>query len=200
MASRKLWTLMNLGIIVVWLLFFQFVQLSEALAREESSSLTFGGTGGTRPYNLDCGSGGVLIGVASKGYATTEQMIIHCRAMNANGTLSEEQYTKGPVGGMGGDFLNGSRDCQADQVVTGIQVTTERFVNIIEFLCETWDSSRKEPIFENSPTRIRIGINCVGCKRHRTFHCPRGKVAKVLKGRSGIYIDSVRLVCDDWDK
>lgn len=191
---------MTLGIIAVCLLFSQFVQLPEALAREESSSLTFGGTGGIRTYNLDCGSGGVLIGIDSKGYATTEQMIIHCRAMNANGTLSEEKYTKGPVGGTGGDELNGGGDCQAAQVVTGIQVTAEKFVNIIEFLCETWDSSRKEPIFENSPSRIKIGINCVGCKRHQTFHCPRGKVAKVLKGRSGIYIDSVRLVCDDWDK
>ena len=199
MESRKPWTPMNLGIIVLCLLFFQFVQLSEALARDESSSPTFGGTGGTRPYNLDCGSGGVIIGGHSTGYSHMDQMIVHCGAMNPNGTLSEEKYTKGPVGGMGGQY-GGRADCQTGRVVTGIQVDTGGFVNLITFLCEAWDSSRKEPIFEKSPFTTRIGVRCGGCKRNRKFRCPRGEVAKALKGRLGIYIDSVRLVCDDWDK
>jgi len=200
MEFGKPWTLMRLGIIFVGLLFFQYLQLSEALARE-SSSITFGGAGGTRSYNLDCGSGWVMIGGGANAYAHMDQMIVFCRAMNANGTLSEEKYTKGPVGGMGGDELGGGRaDCQTGRVVTGVKVEAGRFVNNVQFLCEVWDSSRKEPIFEDSPFRDRIGVSCVGCTRYRTFRCPRGKVAKALRGKSGIYIDSVRLVCDDWNK
>ena len=199
MESGKPWTLMRLGIILVGLFFFQALQLSETLARE-SSSINFGGGGGTRSYNLDCGSGGVMIGGDSNAYAHMDQMIVFCRAMNANGTLLEEKYTKGPVGGMGGDDLGFRADCQAGRVVTGVKVQAGGFVNIVEFLCEAWDSSRKEPVFENSPFRTKIGASCVGCTRYRTFRCPRGKVAKALRGKSGIYIDSVRLVCDDWNK
>jgi hypothetical protein len=32
------------------------------------------------------------------------------------------------------------------------------------------------------------------------YYCPDGKPAKALRGKAGFYIDSIRLVCDDWDK
>ena len=173
---------------------------------EEFSSDNFGGNGGTRNYNLDCGPSGIMTGAMSKSSQFLDQLMVICRNVNPSTGVLGEEYTRGPVGGMGG-----SRDkierCRNGRVVTRIEAQHGSFINGMVLGCETWLEDRRQPL--QTPGRIedalRLGSICneamfgANC-RFPKFRCPGSRVTKALRGKYGIYIDSIRFVCDDWDK
>ncbi len=168
--------------------------VAPSYASEVSSPLV-GGGGGSRAYNLDCGSGAVMIGMQYKAGLNIDNLSVVCRRINANGTLGEN-FNTGRTGGTGG-FARELK-CTAGRVVGSISVWAGDIVNAISLGCHTWkDVSRS--ILQNHSSIIEAGTNHLGFEQG-TFTCPNGKPAKALRGRSGIYIDSVKLVCDDWNK
>jgi hypothetical protein len=180
---------------------------SPASAAEFSTPL-FGGGGGNKSYNLDCGAGAVIVGVTSKTGMFVDAIGIICQRVKPNGSLGEE-FTRGPVGGTGG-VARTSR-CNQGNVAQGIIVKAGQFIDDGTFLCSQWIPTQKQPQFSTSglcqgdrcTTSFRGGQGSafgVGGTQGDTFYCPSGKAGKAIRGRHGIYIDSLRFVCDNWDK
>ncbi len=177
--------------------------------RTEYATPIFGGSGGNRSYNLDCGNGAVLVGAVVKGGLWLDALGIICqRVVSQTGALGDE-FTRGPVGGSGGDALF-SR-CRNGKVVAGIKAFSGQFMNGMLLFCGQWDPSNKTASTSSFLTQtcinerkcIRIGRTLSsqgGSAIHSPFHCPSGKVGKAFRGKHGIYVDSTKFVCDFWNK
>ncbi len=112
---------------------------------KEFPTETFGGKGGTRNYNLDCGPNGIMTGVMSKGSNITHQLLVICRNVNPfTGALGEE-FTRGPVGGMG-DRDGIIRRCRNGRVVTRLEIAAGDFLHGMLLGCETWRADRRQPL------------------------------------------------------
>ena len=78
-----------------------------AAARKSTKSTEFktplfGGGGGNRSYNLDCGNRNIMVGMIFKAGSWMDAIGIICQSVNPqNGELGSE-FTRGPVGGSGG--------------------------------------------------------------------------------------------------
>jgi hypothetical protein len=173
----------------------------------EYSTPMFGGGGGNQSYNLDCGPGSVIVGVISKTGMFVDAIGIICQRVNQNGSLGEE-FTRGPVGGTGGVPRTGR--CKQGNVVQGIIVRAGQVIDDGSFLCSPWIPAQKQPVF--SASGRCLGDRCTtgfkggdphsggGGTQGDSFFCPSGKAGQAIRGRHGIYIDSLRFVCDDWNK
>lgn len=184
------------------------VHMSHTMAiAEEWSTPTFGGPGGTKAYNLDCGRMGVMVGLTFKSGSWIDEMGVVCRKVSSsNGRLGEE-YTRGPVGGVGGDPKISK--CMSGGVIGSvIDAQWGQFVNHLVLGCYEWDASRKRPgrIQKIAPSidiqvLVKAGSKCgLLCNFSGRIVCPSGKAGKALRGKYGSYIDSTRFVCDAWDQ
>ena len=177
----------------------------QSLARTtntEFSTPRFGGSGGTRGYNLDCGSGSVMVGGIYKAGLWLDAIGIICRRVNAQTGALEGEFTRGPVGGSGG--ISKIRRCDSGKVVHGTRVKEGQFVNKISLFCSRWSPSEKTPN-KGEGKECVLGEQClflggVGGTISDVFQCPSGKAGKALRGKHGIYVDSLRFVCDFWNK
>jgi len=167
-----------------------------ASAAEQRSQL-LGNGNGDRNYNLDCGNGGVMVGLAGKWGARIDRMGVLCRAVNNEGKLGGF-YTKGPVGGTGGK-TSGTRRCTSGEVVGGFFVHTGAFVDHLRVYCYKWDIIKKQ---RGRPTGHKsIGISYSATGGTGRFFCQgSGFVGKAFRGKFGGYIDRVQVVCDKWNK
>ena len=170
----------------------------------EFSTPRFGGGGGNRSYNLDCGSGSVMVGGIYKAGSWLDALGIICQQVNSSTGALGREFTRGPVGGSGGIARIGR--CHRGNVVQGVRGRTGQFVNSIGLRCSRWDASKKAPVFsEDAPCRegsdrcTRVGSSSGG-DFSDSFYCPPGQVGKAFRGKHGIYIDSTRFVCDYWNK
>lgn len=176
---------------------------SQSTTPTEFSTPLFGGSGGTRSYNLDCGNQSVLVGVIHKSGMWLDAIGIICQQVNAQtGNLGNE-FTRGPVGGSGG--LARTKRCNQGNVVQGIAVRSGQFIEAGGFRCSPWIPAQKKPVF--STDTPCSGDRCTtifgsgyGGYNNGRFYCPSEKVGKAVRGRHGIYIDSLRFICDFWDK
>ena len=175
----------------------------------EFSSLLFGGSTGNRSYNLDCGSSAVMVGTTYRKGLWLNAIGIICQRVNPQTGALGIDFTRGPVGGGGGHAFHGR--CRSGKVALGIWVFSGQFINGGELLCRDWLPQDKKPKpierfscgakyenCENFGSRLHGLI--IGGSENGPFFCPNGKVGKALRGRYGIYIDSLRFVCADWDK
>lgn len=171
--------------------FFAEVEPSDAL---EFRSPLIGGGGGTVAYNLDCGSAAVLTGLTYKSGINLDRVSVTCRKINSDGTLGAT-FTGSTTGGTGG-FV-GSSNCAINKVVGGITVWAGGVVNGIQLECCDWIASLRKP--NNTSTPGTVAGSVIGI-RQGPFDCPVGMAGKALRGRSGIYVDSVMFVCDDFER
>ena len=176
---------------------------SSSTTPTEFSTPLFGGGGGTKSYNLDCGNNSVLVGVIYKAGMWLDAVGIICQQVNSQTGALGNEFTRGPVGGIGG--LAKTKRCNQGNVVQGILVRSGSFIESGTFLCSRWIPSQKKPVFSTSGNCE--GDRCTtyfgsdyGVPNSGKFLCPDGKVGKAIRGRHGIYIDSLRFVCDFWDK
>ncbi|MDH5426572.1 MAG: hypothetical protein OEZ57_01245 [Nitrospirota bacterium] len=177
---------------------------SQSTTPTEFSTPLFGGSGGNRSYNLDCGNQSVLVGVTYKSGMWLDAIGIICQQVNPQTGALGNEFTRGPVGGSGG--LARPTRCNQGDVVQGISVLSGQFIESGFLPCSPWLPAQKMPEFSTS-TECRTGSGrCVAqfgtnySSNSGRFHCPSGKVGKAIRGRHGIYIDSLRFVCDFWDK
>jgi hypothetical protein len=167
----------------------------------EFSSPTYGGSGG-QSYNLGCGSQAVLIGVQGKAGDWVDSIMAICRHVNANGTLGDT-FTKGPTGGNGGSVR--SETCPTGTVVESIFANTKfDFVSAVALGCDAWNAAQRrlaqtsklEGVSFVRPQGVQLSIIVADLGNHRV-KCPDGKPGNALRGKSGTYVDSIRLICDD---
>jgi hypothetical protein len=170
-----------------------------------------GGTGGNRSYNLDCGNGAVIVGATYRSGQWLDAIGLICQRVNSQTGALEDDFTRGPVGGSGGDPR--IVRCPSGRVVGTAQGTYKTFVHNITLWCYQWNASQKAPIFVDARTLHRqgdenfiragakyTGYSCPWCPVTRGFTCPSGKAGKALRGKRGSYIDNFRFVCDFWNK
>ena len=160
----------------------------------EWASPLVGGGGGSRTYSLDCGNGAVLTGLNFKSGLNLDSLSAICRKINPDGTLGST-FTGPTTGGTGG-FAN-TANCQAGKVAGSMTAWAGGVVNGIWLQCYEWKPSTRK-ISTSTTGGLMAGGQ--GGFKQGPFPCPDGKPAKALRGKSGIYVDSVRLICDDWDK
>jgi len=174
---------------------------AKSTAPTEYSTPLFGGGGGKYSYNLDCGSGSVMVGGIFKSGMWLDALGIICQQVNTlTGALGNE-FTRGPVGGSGGIAKVGR--CDNGKVVQGIKAFSGQFVNGFLLWCSPWNQSLKAPVYSEATTCTGGRCQAIGNFSGSTsnnFFCPSGKVGKAFRGKRGIYIDSARFVCDFWDK
>ena len=171
----------------------------------EFSSPTYGGSGGTSNYNLDCGRGSVLVGVQGKAGQWLDNLMAVCQQIRTDGRLGT-RFTRGPAGGSGGSVV--SDPCPNGQVVGEVFAETKfGFVSGIILGCDTWNSDLRQRRGRRSSDATSIltpsGLSATALLADLSNNgtsCPSGVPGKALRGRNGIYVDSVRLVCDRWDQ
>ncbi|MDH5426569.1 MAG: hypothetical protein OEZ57_01260 [Nitrospirota bacterium] len=174
---------------------------TKSTASTEYSTPVFGGGGGTNSYNLDCGGGSIMVGAIYKSGSWLDALGIICQRVNSQTGFLGDEFTRGPVGGVGGTAKT-SR-CPQGQAVQGIVVRSGQFVNGGTFFCRDWLTAQKQPRYSTTVhceegTCRSFGSGSGGY--NESFFCPSGKVGKAFRGRYGWYIDSTRFVCDTWDK
>ena len=171
----------------------------------EFSTPTFGGGGGSRSYNLDCGAGSVMVGLIHQSGSWIDAIGVVCRKVNSSTGALGEEFTRGPKGGVGG--VAKISKCYSGGVIGSAGAHYGQFVNYLFLGCYQWDAPRKRL---GSPQQVKdhdrqnfavAGSFCsVFCKQSSHFTCPSGKAGKALRGRYGGYVDSTRFVCDDWNQ
>lgn len=167
----------------------------------EYSTPLFGGSGGNQSYNLDCGNGSVLVGGVYKSGMWLDALGIICQQVNSQTGALGNEFTRGPVGGVGGSAKI-SR-CPSGQVVQGIAIRSGQFVDGGTFFCRDWLTAQKQPRYSTKSHCEEGTCRSFGSQSggyNATFFCPEGKAGKAFRGKYGTYIDTTRFVCDFWDK
>jgi len=167
----------------------------------EYSTPIFGGGGGNNSYNLDCGNGAVLVGATYKAGLWMDALGIICQQVNPQTGALEREFTRGPIGGTGGQAKIAR--CASGRVAQGIRAFSGQYINKFYMRCSQWDTSRKAPVFSeicNPGTIACLTFGGSGGSASDPFFCPASMAGKAFRGRSGWYVDSARFVCDTWDK
>lgn len=181
----------------VWLVVACLAFTAGEVGAAEQRSPRWGGSGGTRSYNMDCGSGGVLVGVTGKSGTWIDQMGVMCRRIASDGSLGG-YFTRGPYGGSGGTS-SGTHRCDGGNVVRGISGLAGSYVHQLHIFCEKWNPARKRR--EGGTTKVPVFGKWGAFLSENKFFCSGSSaVVKALRGRYGGYIDSVQVVCDTWNR
>ena len=144
-----------------------------------------------------------MIGVMGKVGRWIDSLGAICQRVNSNGQLGAE-FTTRTAGGTGGAVE--IKKCRSGRVVVGAIAYTGSFVEALSLNCWRWDAANKTFLNSASGDAGFIGLQPKDYfinrfnPRNALFQCPAPKVLKALRGKSGIYIDSIRFACDDWDK
>jgi len=174
---------------------------TQSTASTEYSTPLFGGAGGNHSYNLDCGAGSIMVGAIYKSGSWMDALGTICQRVNSQTGALGDEFTRGPVGGVGGSAKTAR--CPQGQAVQGIVIRSGQFVNGGTFFCRDWLTAQKQPRYSTTVhceegTCRSFGSGSGGY--NESFFCPSGKVGKAFRGKYGWYIDSTRFVCDFWDK
>ena len=175
---------------------------------QETRTPPLGGNGGG-PYRLDCGQDGAIVGVNARVDNFLNGIQVVCRKVR-NNELVGDAYVVGEAGGNNGRRVQ--QLCPAGSLVTalggswnarsynfpGVQVFAgANYVHEISMRCQRWNDRANR--FETAGN-ITIGGSRPGSDRRplsdQAGWCPANAVGSALEGRSGIYIDSIALVCD----
>jgi hypothetical protein len=154
-----------------------------------------GGSGGSS-YTRSCGTSAVLVGVQVRYGAWLDQMTPICRRFNADGTLGTD-FTLSRIGGTGGGTVE-QGSCPTGKLLTGLSVRWGTYIHQVILFCASWNAATKT---RGSATMVdsTLGSN-YGGSSSTGLGCPSGQVAKAIKGKAGIYVDSLSMVCNAWNK
>lgn len=152
-----------------------------------------GGSGGA-VFRDDCGRGRYLVGVSIRKGGWVDAILPLCAAYTAQKRFAKWERGR-RHGGAGGSPLLKDAVCPADHFVIGLKfgVTQgkKRFIDWVAVQC----------IRIAGGTSFDICLHTGdGCPLHQAFEpfwqtCPYGEWATGLRGRIGIYVDALGLIC-----
>ena len=173
---------------------------SAGAIRTEWSTLLFGGGGGNRNFNLDCGSGGVMIGAQGRWGSWLDELGIICRRLHPFLFSLGTEFTVGPIAKGGGRSRPAVR-CPDGYVVAGIaSIRYASFVHNMTFICKRWSPRDQRAIGTRRERMLGPVAQALDTKDSEAYPCPSDKVGKALRGKAGSYIDRIRFICDQWNK
>jgi hypothetical protein len=183
----------------LWLPLFSI----EAGAVEQSP--VFGGSGGNKNYNLNCGNNAALIGVNVRKGSYLDQISIVCQRIKNDGELGDV-FTKGPVGGNGGSGY--SSRCKPKYVAGGVYIAWHIVgpitgpVTTLDLKCYRWSRSAKGRSQQGSYYAKFSGPrSAANSKAKGSFDCSgKQNVLRGLKGKYGLVIDSMQAYCEKYSR
>jgi hypothetical protein len=164
--------------------------LCSSIAGAQDVSLTpsAGGTGGTS-FSLSCEADEVLVGVSGRAGGLVDRVAAVCQRVGADGVPTGSRRTTASAGGNGGTAF--SRTCQAGQVVSAIRGRAGSSVDQIWLGCRTLDAQgRTSGAVTWLPAAGGNGGTSFG-----PHPCADGRPAKAIQGKSGLWLDQIRLAC-----
>jgi len=113
---------------------FKCATVSGATLGAVTTSGSFGGTGGTKSYDLQCPSGHVVKGLSIYRGSYVHQIGLYCRIWQGTGWGNTGKLV-GPAGGSGGTYDR--RDClEHSQPVVAVHGRRGWYVNAIGITCD----------------------------------------------------------------
>jgi len=191
----------GLGKFVIYLFFLFAIApaLNSTVMAVEFPSERFGGYSPRDNYNLDCGASGIMTGAMGRFGGWLDQLVVICRTVNPSTGVLGDEFTRGPVGGFGGNRDEIWR-CQNGRVVTNISASYASFVHALSFGCARWIPENRQVEEGLAPSLPLNPLICTNNCRVDSFQCPGLRVGKALRGRSDIYINNFKIICDDWNQ
>ena len=181
-------------------LFFVLSNFIWSDAQSAQNSSRFGGSGGNKSYNLDCGKKGAVVGFEFRKGFFIDQVTLICQEIIDSGRLGQV-YTRGPAGGMGGRQMKIM--CKKGNIVQFVGLKHGSYIDHIYAECEKWIPERKI-VGSSKSTFDVIGSLPSGISGQASFNCtPRNGgnfVMKSIKGKYGNVIDSMQFSCRRWDQ
>lgn len=181
----------------------ELIALAQRIQEErllEWSTLSFGGGGGNRNYNLDCGSDGVMIGAQGRWGSWLDELKIICRRLHPFLFTLGSEFTVGPTATGGGRSQPAVR-CPVGYVVAGMtSIRYASFVHNMTFICKPWSPRDQRAIGTERERMLGPVAQALDTNKSQAYPCPPDKVGKAFRGKSGQYIDKIRFVCDRWNK
>ncbi|HEU4664310.1 MAG TPA: S8 family serine peptidase [Dokdonella sp.] len=153
--------------------------LRAALSGFESATASAGGGGGD-PFTLRCDAGMALVGVRGRAGAFIDQVRGICAV--ADGSTLETAK----AGGSGGDAF--VLRCNDGRVVTGLRGRAGAFVDSLRLDCS-------EPSDLAAVARTTDAAGGNGGASFGPMHCADGRMAIGLRGRAGLVVDRLQLLC-----
>lgn len=179
-----------------WFLGLAFLGLFLPLTAEAKLSYSSyaGGNGGTKSFSLFCKEGRALIGIKGRSGWYVDRIEGICARFDEI-LAASSIHTTGAAGGTGGTSSYEFR-CPSGQVVTGLFGKSAWWIDKIGIKCGRLTS---EGLIESGS--VTNDFFSAGGTGGSSFNitCPSSKPALGLQGKSGWYVDKVRLACDKPD-
>lgn len=158
-----------------------------------------GGSGGTA-FSRSCGAGSILTGIRARVGITVDAIGIRCRPIRADGTLGAESDVGNVWGGGGGTAF--AKSCGSNTVI-GAQVAKFNSIMITDltYHCFRWTPSTRRWDPNHRGVAIYVvpsgGAPGLSLGAGTMTQCPAtARPGDGVRGRSGMVIDAVGLVCN----
>lgn len=156
----------------------------------EFLSPVLGSTGGNS-FTRTCNANEVMVGVRVHAGSWLDSIAPRCVSVTNAGAWTGAVRTLAPAGGGGGSLV--TLDCPRDHAISGFSGRAGTLVDQLRLECRRL-VSRNALQIEGAPRRTgRVGGT--GGKAFGPFHCPGHLPVTAMRGRSGSYVDQVRLLC-----
>lgn len=147
-----------------------------------------GGNGG-KDFTLSCSANEVLVGVSGRADRLVDRVAAICQKVGSDGKPTGSRRTTGGAGGNGGKAF--TRTCASGQAVYAIRGRAASAVDRIQIACRPLNA-------QGRTTGSTTWLATAGGNGGSAFGpntCADGRPAKAIAGRSGMWIDQIRLGC-----
>ena len=151
------------------------------------------GSSGKTTYELSCGSGRALVGIKGKAGSYIDRVQGVCAQINFDGSWQGSPTLTGSAGGSEGTDYN--LTCPSGYAVAGIKGKAASYIDQLFVLCKalTWNG-----MIDTYKSQIWKGpAGSTGGYSFGPLVCPNNRIpARLIKGKAGIWVDSIGLGCD----